>query len=143
MKHIRLTAQLQHQMRAKKLVNLGCCGWNHAVCDDAGANKLCVVHVDDAVRGYMSFLTHKDARGAYNIAGQNGITSKAIAETIASKLNCSTASVSMEEAQHLFGPFIATLGSMNSQADCSKALHELGWKPQHLDFHDKVTPDSF
>ena len=95
------------------------------------------------MRGYMSFLTHKDARGVYNIAGQNGITSKAIAEVIASKLNCNTASVSMEEAQQLFGPFIAMLGSMNSQADCSKAMRELGWQPQHLDFYDKVTPDSF
>ena len=119
------------------------CNLLSRLCDGAGTNKLCVVHVDDAVRAYMSFLTHKDAHGVYNIAGQNCITSKDIAEIIASKLKCHTSSVSLEEAQVLFGPFIAKLGSMNSQADCSKALHDLEWQPQYMDFHDQVTPTSF
>ena len=97
-----------------------------------------MVHVDDAVRAYMSCLTHKNARGVYNVAGQNNITSKDIAEIIATRLQCKTVSVPLEEAEKLFGPFIAQSSSTNSQANTSKAQHDLDWQPQHTNFHKEV-----
>lgn len=103
-----------------------------------GDNKLCVVHVDDAVHGYVSCLRHKNARGIYNLVGENGVTSQTIAEIIAAKQSCKTESVSIEEAEKLFSPIIARLTSSNNQADSSKAKHELDWKPQYTSIREAI-----
>lgn len=86
----------------------------------------------------MACMTHKHAHGVYNVAGQNNITSKDIADIIATRLRCKTVSVPLEEAEKLFGPFIAQSSSMNSQADTSKAQHDFDWQPQHTNFHEEV-----
>lgn len=98
------------------------------------SNKLCVTHVDDVVQAYAVLLHHKDAKEVYNIAGQNGVTIKCIAETIAAKLHCKSESVTGEEADKVLGPFISLFTCMNNQADNTKAGRELGWKPEHLSF---------
>lgn len=103
-----------------------------------GDNKLCVVHVDDAVRGYVSCLSHKNARGIYNLVGENGVTSQTIAKIIASKQSCKTESVTLEEAEKLFSPLIARLTSSNNQLDSSKAKHELEWKPQYTSIREAI-----
>lgn len=86
----------------------------------------------------MLLLTHKTAHGVYNLAGQNGITSKEIAEIIAASLGCGAVSVSLEEAQKLWGPFVAHGISINSQADWSKAFCDLGWEPLQTNFEQEV-----
>lgn len=96
------------------------------------------MHVDDAVRGYVSCLTHKNARGTYNLVGENGVTSQTIAEIIASKQGCKTESVTIEEAEKLFNPIIARLTSSNNQADSSKAKHELDWKPHYTSIREAI-----
>ena len=104
----------------------------------AGDNKMCVAHVDDVASAYVALLSHREARGAFNVPGQNGVTSKEIAEIIAGKLQCKTESVTLEEAQKLFGPIIAKITSQNCQADGSKIKRELGWEPVHTDISKDI-----
>lgn len=99
---------------------------------------MCAVHVDDAASAYAALLTHKDARGAYNVSGETGFTAKDIAETIAAKLKCRTKSVQLDEAKELFGPVVAMRVSMNAQVDNSKAQRELNWKPQHTNIKQEI-----
>lgn len=101
---------------------------------------MCAVHVEDAARAYASCVTHKNARGAYNVVGQNGVTGKDIADITARKLQCKTESVSLEEALKLFSdiPVVAMVLSTNNQAGNSKALRELGWKPQHTRIQEEL-----
>ena len=54
----------------------------------AGGNKTCAVHADDAAGAYVALLTHTSARGVYIVVGEKGVTSKHLAEIIASKLHC-------------------------------------------------------
>jgi len=97
-----------------------------------------VVHVDDAVQAYVSLLTHKDAKGIYNITGENGVTSKTIADIIAAKQKCKCESVTVEEAEKLFGVIIARLTSGNNQTDSSKTRRELDWKPQYTSIKEAI-----
>ncbi|DBA75923.1 hypothetical protein WJX79_003476 [Trebouxia sp. C0005] len=100
----------------------------------AGDNKMCAVHADDAARAYVALLTRSrllSARGIYNVVGENGVTSKDVAEIIASKLHCGTGSVTREEAEKLFGFVVAMRTGINNQADDSKTQYELDWKPQY------------
>jgi len=94
--------------------------------------------VDDVVQAYAALLHHKDAKGVYNIAGENGVTIKCIAESIAAKLHCKCESVTREEADKVLGPFISLFTCMNNQADNTKARQELGWKPEHLSFITEI-----
>lgn len=95
---------------------------------------MCAVHADDAARAYVALLTRSrllSARGIYNVVGENGVTSKDVAEIIASKLHCGTGSVTREEAEKLFGFVVAMRTGINNQADDSKTQYELDWKPQY------------
>ena len=93
-----------------------------------------MVNVDDAARAFAALVSHPEARGVYNVSGENGITSKEVAEIIAARVGCKTESVTLDEAKGLFGPAIAGLTSKNNQVDNSKTQSELSWKPQHTDF---------
>lgn len=104
----------------------------------AGDNKCGVIHVEDAAQAYVSLLIHPHAKGMYNNVGENGVTSQAIAETIASKLGCKATSVAFDEASRQFGAHIATLTSMNLQADGTKAQCDLDWSPQHINFRETI-----
>ncbi len=92
---------------------------------------MCAVHADDAARTYVALLTHTSARGIYNVVAENGVTSKDLAEIIASKLHCDTESITREEAEKLFGFVVAMRTGVNNQADASKTQYELDWKPQY------------
>ena len=96
------------------------------------------MHVDDAVRAYVALLTHPEARGVYNVVSENGVTSKAIADIIASKLGCKTESVSFEESAELFGPFVARITSKNNQVDYSMTQRDLDWSPQFLSIKEAI-----
>lgn len=104
----------------------------------AGDNKLCAVHVDDAVRAFVSAVTHTKAEGIYNIVGENGITGKNLADTIAAKLKCKTQSVTLEEAKEVIPPWLAYVTSLNNQVDNSKTRQDLDWTPQHQDFKSTI-----
>ena len=97
-----------------------------------------MVHVDDAVRAYVSTIKHKDARGIYNVVEENGVTSRMFAEVIAGKLHCKAESVTKKEAEETYGPMCAMVVSMNNQADSSKAKRELGWVPRYTSFSDTI-----
>lgn len=94
-------------------------------------------HADDMVRAYVALLSHAAARGVYNIIGWSGITSRSIAENIASKLGCSAKSVTLVELSKT-GPFLAPVISVKCQGDSSKAQHELDWQPWHTSFSDII-----
>jgi len=96
------------------------------------------VHVDDAAQAYVSLLTHKTARGVYNIVGENGVTGKDMADIIAAKLHCKAESVKEEEAVELFGGFIAMVTAMNNQVDSSKAKQDLDWNPQYTSIKEGI-----
>ena len=88
----------------------------------AGDNKMCAVHVDDAARAYVALLTHSSAKGIYNVVGENGVTSKDLAERIASKLHCGTESITREEAQKLFGFVIAMRTGANNPPELTAVV---------------------
>lgn len=99
---------------------------------------MCVVHVDDAAKAYVALLSHPDASGVYNVPGENGVTSKDIAEAIAQKLHCKAESVTMETAAQEFGGFVAKFVSMNAQADGSRIRQDLDWQPQYTCFKQAI-----
>ena len=97
-----------------------------------------MVHVDDAVRAYVALLTHPDARGVYNVVSENGVTSKDIADIIATKLGCKTNSVTFAESTQLFGPFVARITSKNNQVDYSMTQRDLDWSPQYTSIKEAL-----
>ncbi|KAL0056069.1 hypothetical protein WJX82_007413 [Trebouxia sp. C0006] len=89
---------------------------------NGSASFVGAVHVDDAARAYVALLTHSSAKGIYNVVGENGVTSKDLAERIASMLHCGTESITREEAQKLFGFVIAMRSGANNPPELTAVV---------------------
>lgn len=88
-----------------------------------------MVRVEDAVSAYVFYHYTQECRGICNVVGENGVTGRMFAESVAGKLHCKVESMTMKEAEESYGSTLT-----NNQADNSKAQRGLGWTPQYASF---------
>ena len=93
-----------------------------------------MVRVEDAVSAYVFYHYTQKCRGICNVVGENGVTGRMFAESVAGKLRCKVESMTMKEAEESYGSMCTMVMSMNNQADNSKAQRGLGWTPQYTSF---------
>lgn len=93
-----------------------------------GRNRYAAVHVSDAARLYRLVLEKGTAGGRYQPVADEGISMKAIAETIARVLRIPALSLTPEEAQAHFG-WMAMFAGMDLPASSRLTRERLGWQP--------------
>jgi nucleoside-diphosphate-sugar epimerase len=95
------------------------------------------VHHDDLARLYSLAIGRGVPGAVYHAAGGE-IPWRWIAEAVARDLGVPTRSLSMDEANQMFGPAGATIYSACSRSLDPRSRIELGWKPVHLDMLSQV-----
>jgi nucleoside-diphosphate-sugar epimerase len=95
------------------------------------------VHHDDLARLY-SLAIERGMPGALYHASGGEIPWRWIAEVVARDLGVPTRSLSMDEANAMFGPAGAAIYSACSRSLDPRSRFELGWKPVHLDMLSQV-----
>jgi nucleoside-diphosphate-sugar epimerase len=95
------------------------------------------VHHDDLARLY-SLAIERGMPGALYHASGGEIPWRWIAEAVARDLGVPTRSLSMEEANEMFGVAGAAIYSACSRSLDPRSRIELGWKPLHLDMLSQV-----
>lgn len=98
---------------------------------NTGEQKTSTVHIDDVAEMYNIALSKAPAGQLYNVSAQSGVTAKQISEAIAISLGCPSCSITLEQAQELWGHSLAYYFSINNQISAAKANRELGWTPSY------------
>lgn len=93
-----------------------------------GANRWAAVHLLDAARLYRLALERGEPGSVYHAVAQEGITLRAIAESIGRTLNLPVRSLSPEAAAAHFG-WLALFASMDMAASSANTRQLLGWAP--------------
>ncbi|MFC9810277.1 NAD-dependent epimerase/dehydratase family protein [Streptomyces griseoaurantiacus] len=90
------------------------------------------VHIDDVTRLFGLALARGRSGGLYHaVAGET--PNRWIAERVAQDLGVKARSVTLEEAEQVWGPFGALIMAASSRIRAVAAHRELGWQPQHAD----------
>ncbi|QGZ66691.1 SDR family oxidoreductase [Paraburkholderia acidisoli] len=93
-----------------------------------GANRWPAGHLSDVVRVYRLAI-EKGARGArYHAVGEEGITSRAIAESLGRGLKLPVVSISADEAAAHFG-WMGMFAGLDMPASSAQTQAQLGWRP--------------
>jgi hypothetical protein len=86
----------------------------------------------------------KGPAGALYHAVAGEINFRAIAEAAACVLGCSACSVSLAEAEKIWGPVFVQLAlAVNSRSRAPRARAELGWKPLNVDLIEDIRNGSY
>lgn len=93
-----------------------------------GANRWAAAHYLDVAGLYRLALEKADPNAKYHAVGEDGVTVRAIAETIGRRLNLPVKSVSTEEAPAYLG-WLASFASLDMPASSAQTQAKLGWKP--------------
>ena len=97
-----------------------------------GQNRWPAAHVVDVARLYVLAIERAEAGARYHAVAEEGITSKAIAETLAKGLSISAVSVPPEEAVDHFG-FMGMFVGLDMPASSVWTREALGWEPSGPD----------
>ncbi|WP_322102470.1 SDR family oxidoreductase [Paraburkholderia sp. J41] len=93
-----------------------------------GANRWPAGHLSDVVTLYR-LAVEKGARGArYHAVGEEGVTSRAIAESLGRGLKLPVVSISPEEAPAHFG-WMGLFAGLDMPASSAQTQAALGWRP--------------
>jgi nucleoside-diphosphate-sugar epimerase len=93
-----------------------------------GDNRWAAAHVSDTARLYRLAL-EKGAEGSrWHAVAEQGVTSKAIAESVGKRLNLPVVSLSPEDASAHFG-FLSYFMGLDSPSSNTKTRERLGWAP--------------
>jgi nucleoside-diphosphate-sugar epimerase len=95
------------------------------------------VHVDDVAR-LFELAAVKGEGGALYHAAAGEIPNRWIAEAVARDLGCETRSVTLSEAEEIWGEFGALIMSVSSRVRDAQTRQALGWSPQHLDMLSEI-----
>ena len=95
-----------------------------------GVNRWAGVHRLDAARLYRLALEKGEAGWRYHGIGDEGISTREIAETIGRRLNLPVRSLSAEEAKNLFG-WMSHFFSMTLAGAYALTRERLGWERTH------------
>lgn len=93
-----------------------------------GANRWPAAHVLDVARLYGLVLDKGEKGARYNAVAEEGVSARAIAETVASGLGLPTVSLTPEQAAEHFGWF-AMFAALDMQAFSEWTRAQLGWAP--------------
>jgi len=97
---------------------------------DDGSAMTTAVDVDAAADLYLLAVEKGKAGSVFNCSTENNVHLKQLAEAIATAIGVKTKSVAIEQANEMYGPFIATFLHLENRASSAKALRELGWAPK-------------
>jgi nucleoside-diphosphate-sugar epimerase len=94
-----------------------------------GRNRWSAVHRLDAAQLFRLALEKGHAGATYHSIGEEGVTTRAIAETIGRKLQLPVVSKSREQASEHFG-WLARFFGNDMPASSAQTQSRLGWRPQ-------------
>lgn len=93
-----------------------------------GSNRWAAAHVSDTVKLYTLALEKAEAGSRWHAVGEEGVSAKAIAESIGQRLNLPVVSISAAEAADHFG-FLAHFMGLDAPTSNTKTRERLGWNP--------------
>ena len=93
-----------------------------------GANRWPAGHRRDAARVYRLAVEKGEPGAAYHPIGDEGVTTRVIAEAIGKRLGLPTASLSPDQAAAHFG-WLGMFASVDAPASSLLTQQRLGWRP--------------
>ncbi|HEX7936583.1 MAG TPA: SDR family oxidoreductase [Paraburkholderia sp.] len=93
-----------------------------------GLNRWPAGHLSDVVRLYRLAIEKREAGARYHAVGEEGVSSRAIAESLGRGLNLPAVSIAPEEAAAHFG-WMAMFVGLDMPASSALTQARLGWKP--------------
>lgn len=94
----------------------------------AGSNRWCAVDTRDAARLYRLALEAAPAGSRLHAVADEGVSFRAIAETIGAMLELPVRSIAEDEAEAYFG-FLARFAAIDNAASSALTRSLLGWEP--------------
>jgi nucleoside-diphosphate-sugar epimerase len=111
----------------------------------AGSNRWAAAHLSDTARLYRLALEKGTAGSKWHAVGEQGVTSKEIAEALGKRLNLPVVAISAEEAAGHFG-FLSYFMTLDSPSANTKTRERLGWEPTGRslieDLHQLALPEA-
>lgn len=93
-----------------------------------GKNRWPAAHILDVARLYRLALEKAQPGAKYHAVAEEGLTIRAIAETLSRRLEIPVKSIAADEAQAYFG-WLALFASHDAPASSEKTRAMLGWQP--------------
>jgi nucleoside-diphosphate-sugar epimerase len=94
-----------------------------------GANRWAAAHVSDVARLYRLAIESAEAGAKYHAVAEEGVSQKAIVETLAHRLDLPVRSLPPEEVQAFFGSLGLFVAS-DLSASSAWTRQSLGWEPK-------------
>ncbi|KAJ8096940.1 hypothetical protein POJ06DRAFT_297409 [Lipomyces tetrasporus] len=110
---------------------------------DDGILRTSDVHVDDAARLYLLAAREAKAGDVFNGTGSTTVSLRELAEVIGAALKLPVRSVSREEAEARWGPFLTAFVQFENRSSNVKAAQQLGWQPRELDMLTDIRSGSY
>ncbi len=102
-----------------------------------GSNRWVAVHRLDAAHLYRLALESAPAGSRLDGVGDEGVPFRDIAGVIGRHLNLPLVSISLEEANAHFGPFLGMVAAVDRPRSSARTQELLGWRP----VHPRLLPD--
>ncbi len=96
-----------------------------------GSNRWPAVHRLDAAHLYRLALESAPAGSRLDGVGDEGVSFRNIADVIGRHLNLPVVSISREEADAHFGPFLGAVAALDRPRSSAQTRKLLGWRPVH------------
>ncbi|WP_201391457.1 SDR family oxidoreductase [Ktedonobacter sp. SOSP1-85] len=96
-----------------------------------GSNRWPAIHRLDAARLFRLALEVAPAGSRLDGVGDEGVPFRDIAGVIGRHLNLPVVSISREEADAHFGPFLAVVAALDAPRSSAQTQELLGWRPVH------------
>ncbi|GHO57725.1 SDR family oxidoreductase [Ktedonobacter robiniae] len=96
-----------------------------------GSNRWPAVHRLDAARLFRLALEVAPAGSRLDGVGDEGVPFRDIADVIGRHLNLPVVSISREEADAHFGPFLGAVAALDRPRSSAQTQELLGWRPGH------------
>lgn len=93
-----------------------------------GDNRWPAAHVTDVARLYRLALEKAEPRARYHAVAEEGVSLRAISETLGRRLRLPVESISPQEAAAHFG-WLALFASLDLAASSAQTRQKLGWQP--------------
>jgi nucleoside-diphosphate-sugar epimerase len=96
-----------------------------------GSNRIAAAHRLDVARLYRLALENGVAGGRYHAVGEEGVSTREVAEVIARHLNVPARSIPQEEVGAYFG-WLSMMTGADGRASSALTQKWLGWKPREI-----------
>jgi nucleoside-diphosphate-sugar epimerase len=93
-----------------------------------GNNRWPAAHVTDVAHLYRLAIEKAEPRAKYHAVAEEGVSLKAMSETLGRRLRLPVKSISPQEAQAHFG-WLAMFASLDLAASSVQTRKKLGWQP--------------